>query len=355
MEKGIKGKIVGLLVVGLIFCNTITAYAKKTVIKIGTPDPVANITMTKVDPGALSSIHTAALVFKRVVELKTDGRIEVKIFPNNQLGAEAETFQTMQSGIIQGTLTTASTLAVFLPEWMAFSVPYAYASPEIAMRLMSGPVGEKFTNLSVEKIGIRPLAWAHIGYRNFTNNVRSIKSPADMKGLKIRVIQSPDMVKMVESFGAHATPIPWSELYAALQQGVVDGEENPVSMMEVAKLYEVQKYITMDGHRLGFVPFCINEKFYQALSPEDRVIVKDAATQAMVAYRGIIEFAEPLLLDYLTEKGMQSYSPNQKEMAEFKSKAQDAVIPWIKKEIGNEWVDEVLSEVKKIEEEYYRD
>jgi len=245
-------------------------------------------------------------------------------------------------------------LSNFVPEWMAFSAPYLTNSMEVMYKVLEGPTGERFKKLVLDKIGVRILGWSFLGFRNFTNNVRPIHSPADMKGMKIRVTQSPEAVKMVEGLGAQATPVSWSELYSALQQKVVDGEENPFSMIIEAKLYEVQKYLTLDGHVLGVLPISINEKFYRSLTPEQREIVRDSAMHAIAIYRAQVYLGNTLWMEDLTKKKMEIYVPTAAEYKQFQEAAQKAVIPYIRSKIGNEWVDAVLKAIKDTEAAYYQ-
>jgi len=324
-----------------------------TAIKYATSASVNNITLTTIEGGGLSSEHTAAVVFKRIVEKRTDGKLKIRIYPNNQLGAEAEQIQSVQQGIIQMTSASCSTLASFVPEWMAFTIPYSVQSPRVFYKVLEGPVGREFKELVAKKIGVRILAWAFLGFRNFTLN-EPVHNINDLKGKKIRVIETPDMVKMVEGLGAQAVPINWAELYSALQQGVVDGEENPLSMVEEAKLYEVQKYMIMDGHRCGVIPIMINEKFYKSLSKEYQKIIKDAAMAGAAIYRGQVYLGNTLWVEDLTKKGMTIYYPTEKELAEFREATREPVESWVRSQIGDEWVDKVKKALKEAENLYYR-
>jgi len=323
-------------------------------IKYATSATVNNITLTSIEGGGLASEHTAAVVFKRMVEARTNGAIKVDIYPNSQLGDEQELWQQLKDGVIQVSSASCMPLSNFVPEWMAFAAPYLTDSMEVMYKVLEGPTGERFKKLVVDKMGVRILGWSFIGFRNFTNNVKPIHSPADMKGMKIRVTQSPEAVKMVEGLGAQATPVSWSELYSALQQKVVDGEENPLSMIMDAKLYEVQKYLTMDGHVLGVLPISINEKFYRSLTPEQRQIVRDSAMHAISIYRAQVYLGNTLWMDDLTKRGMQIYIPTAAEYKQFQEAAQKAVIPYIRSKIGNEWVDAVLKAIKDAEASYYQ-
>jgi tripartite ATP-independent transporter DctP family solute receptor len=203
----------------------------------------------------------------------------------------------------------------------------------------------------LKKTGMRVLAYGETGFRNFTNSVRPIKSPADMKGFKIRVMESPVYVNMVKALGAAPTPIAWTETYTALQQKVVDGHENPVSVILSFKLYEVQKYITLDGHSYGVDFILINEKFYQSLPKETQVILKASAINAGLIGRGIQQLNSAVGISLLKEKGMEIYSPTTKERAMFREAAQKPVMDYIEKQIGKAWIDKLLKAVKEAEAE----
>jgi len=296
--------------------------------------------------GSYATVDNGALTFKRLVEARSDGKIKVEIYPNCQLGSEREMFESTMMGTTQMTLCSTAPLAGWFPEVSALSIPYLFDSSVIALNVLDGEFGQEFNQLLIKKTGLRFLSYAHIGFRNFTNNVRPIKTPADMKGLKIRTRENPVEMEIVRSLGASPTPIAWGELYTALQQGVVDGEENPTSMIQVAKLYEVQKYVTLDGHVFGVEPFTINEKFYQSLPEDLRYIVADSARIGAMAYRGLLEFGNALDIQDLTQKGMIIYAPKPEELAQFKAATQEPVKKFLAKEIGNEWIDKLLKAIE---------
>lgn len=302
--------------------------------------------------GSYATVDNGALTFKRLVEARSDGRIKVEIYPNCQLGSEREMFESAMMGTTQMTLCSTAPLAGWFPEVSALSIPYLFDSSVVALKVLDGDFGSDFNKLLIKKTGLRFLSYAHIGFRNFTNNVRPIKTPADMKGLKIRTRENPVEMEIVKSLGASPTPIAWGELYTALQQGVVDGEENPTSMIQVAKLYEVQKYLTLDGHVFGVEPFTINEKFYQSLPEDLRYIVADSARIGAMAYRGLLEFGNALDIQDLTKKGMIIYAPTPEEIAKFKEATQEPVIKFLAKEIGNEWIDKLLKAIEVAKKEY---
>jgi TRAP-type transport system periplasmic protein len=327
-------------------------YAKTITLKLGTSGPTNNITLSTIEGAGLSSEHTVAVVFKRIVEERSNGQITVKIYPDCQMGDEREQWQSMQEGILQMSTSSCEPLAGFVPEWMAFSIPYLTDSEKVMYHVLTGPLGQELTQMVIDRIGVRILGWSFLGFRHFTAN-KAIHSPADMKGMKIRVTQSPEKVKMVEGLGAQAVPISWAELYTALQQGVVDGQENPFSMIEQAKLYEVQKYMVTDGHTLGVLPISISEKVYQSLDKQQQRIIKDAALKAITIFRAQLYLGNTLWAEDLKSKGMTIYTPTPAEMLQFRESAQKSVIPYIRSQIGDKWVDAVLQAVAKAEKELF--
>lgn len=344
--------IISVLTAAFFITAPITS-AKTITIKLAHPDPPAQLRFDKNDPGSFGGCDNAAQVFKRLVELKSRNRITVKIYPNCQLGAESEQFQSVSENIIQMTLASGGILGSFVPEYMAFTIPYLFDSFEILQDTLESPVGKEFNDLMIKKVNVRVLAWGYFGQRHFTNNVRPIKSPSDLKGLKIRVTETPDMIKMIESMGAQPVPINYSELYTSLQQGVVDGQENPYSVIEAAKLYEVQKYLTADGHRIGTIPFSISEKFFQSLTQADKRIIIDSARHAASVYKGTVNLGNTLWADLLSKKGMEIYSPTANEINQFKEIAQKAVVPYVRSQVGDQWVDKVIKASKEKTKAYY--
>ena len=341
-----------IVMILLVIFSLANVYAEKILIKYAHNDTVNDITFQNTD-GNYGSAHTQAVVFKRIVEDRSYGEIQVDIYPARQLGTDMEVIQSAEKGIIQMVQVPSLNLPAFVPEWMAFTIPYLFSSPQVAYKVLEGPVGIKFEKLWLEKTGLRFLSWAHAGFVHWTTSTRPVHSPADFKGMKIRIMASPDKVKLVEALGGHSVVISWGELYAALQQGVADGQENPYCFIDVAKLYEVQKYLTADGHEFRMYPLQINEEFYQSLSPEHQRIVKDAAEVSAMAYRGVLELGNTLWAEHFTEKGMEIYYPTKKELEEFSKATRGPLTDYVRSEIGDEWVDEVLNATKQVENSLY--
>jgi len=350
----IKTNKIIIVLMSIIFLTVpLTSHAKKIVIKLGYPDPPANIYLDKIEAGALGTTHAGAIVFKRIVEKRTNGKIKVKLFPSMQLGGESEMIQSIQEGTLEASYTSFSPISNFVPEVLALNLPYLFKSTGVAYKVLDGPVGDEIKAIVLKKIGVRILNFGHYGYKCFTNNKKPIKNMDDFKGLKLRVMERPDMVKLVESLGAHSTPMAWGELYTSLQTGVVDGQDNPFSIIAGYKLYEVQKYVFVDNHVLGLISFNINEKLFRSLTPEFRHIIIDAATIGNQAYRGVIDLGTTLAEDFLEKEGIQIDYPSPADLNIIQKTAQKAVVPWVRAQVGDAWMDKVLNGVKEAENSYY--
>jgi TRAP-type transport system periplasmic protein len=340
MRKGILfiGMVVGFmcLAVGL---GATAVKAATYEIKFAHVDPADVFTSKK---GA------AGTVFKNIVEAESGGAVSVKLFPAGQLGGERELIEAVKLGTIQMAMVSAA-IASYYKEAQVLDIPYLFSSAPVAWEVLDGSFGKEMAADCLKKTGLRVLAYGETGFRNFTNSTHPIKSPADMKGMKIRVMESPVYVNMVKGLGALPTPIAWPETYMALQQKVVDGQENPVSVIAANKFYEVQKFITLDGHSYGVDFILINDKFYQSLPKELQQDLKLAAINAGWSGRAIQQINSAIGIAQLQEKGMQVYKPNAAELNAFRQATQKPVIEYIEKQIGKAWIDKLQKAVKDAE------
>lgn len=330
--------VVGLLCLTFITASTLAATIE---IKFGHVDPPDVCTSKKGAAGA---------AFKNLVEGGTSGSVEVKVFPAGQLGGERELIEATKLGTIQMCMVSAAIAGTY-KEAQVLDIPYLFSSAPIAWKVMDSKFGKEMAEDILKKTGMRVLGYGETGFRNFTSSVRLIKSPADIKGLKIRVMESPIYITLVKSLGAAPTPIAWTETYQALQQKVVDGQENPVSVILTNKLYEVQKYLTLDGHSYGVDFILINEKFFQSLPKETQNILKISAINAGYIGRSIQQLNSAIGLSALKEKGMEIHSPTPKELAMFREAAQKPVMEYVEKQIGRTWIDKLLKAIKEVEAE----
>src|SRR5512139_1698880 len=337
-RRTVLGMVIGFVCSILLIAS---AHAAPVEIKLGHVDP-ADVCISK--KGA------AGATFKGLVEGGSGGNVVVKVFAASQLGNERELIEGTKIGTIQMSFVSGAIAGFYKPA-QVLDIPYLFASGPVAWKVMDGWFGKEMAEDCLKKTGMRVLAYGETGFRNFTNSARLIKSPADMKGLKIRVMESPVYVNMVKALGAAPTPIAWSEVYTALQQKVVYGQENPVATIVQAKLNEVQKYLTLDGHSYGVDFFLINDKFYKSLPQETQQIVKTSAVTAALVGRGIQTLVSATGVSDLQAKGMQVYSPTAAERAQFKAACQKPVMDYVESQIGKTWIDRLLKAVKDAEAE----
>ena len=224
-------------------------------------------------------------------------------------------------------------------------IPFLYENHEHAWRVYDSKWRDEFSNDMVKKTGIRMLALADNGVRHFTNSAKPIQSPADMKGMKVRIQPSPVFKTLVESLGASASAIPWAELPTALQQKVVDGQENGVTNILAASLYQHQKYATLDGHVWSIHAYMVNERFYQGLNATERKAVDEGVQKAAAIHRKMTSEQDKNAKQILEKVGMQVYVPTAAQIGEFRKLAQPPVRQWAETEIGKTYVDDLFKAV----------
>ena len=295
-----------------------------------------------------SSVRT----FKRLVETRSGGDITVEIYPNCQLGGEREQFEQVMMGTAQMTSVSISPLSAWIPEVMVLDIPYAFTESWKLFEILDGWFGQELSDLVLEETGLRILGFANGGFRSFYNNVKPFHSPDDLKGMKIRTRENEAEMEMTRATGASVTPISWSEIYTSLQQGVVDGGQNAIADILNANIYEVQKYLTLSNHSTNISPISINEKFYQSLSPEHKKIIADSAREAIMAYRGFIEYGAAIGLEKLEAEGMEIYSPTSEEMDQFKNVMQKPIEDFVENKIGREWIEKLYQAIDEVDENY---
>lgn len=228
-----------------------------------------------------SPTHPAAVAlqkFKETVESETNGGVTVDLYDSGVLGGELEEIQQ----VIDGSLTSAMVMGMsnwqnMVPETAIEELPFMYPDVTAARAAFDGAYGDYVKQNWIEPTGVKVLCFWESGFRHFTNNVRPITTPDDMKGIKFRSAQSEIRVKMFEALGASATIISFNELYTALQQGTVDGQENPLSIITANDFYEVQKYLSLSGHFYSTALFIVNPDFWNSLPAEYQDIIMKAA------------------------------------------------------------------------------
>jgi len=287
----------------------------------------------------------AVELFRNHVQNKTGGSVKIEVFHASQLGNEKEILEGLKMGTIElGTITTGPVPTLFKPI-MVFDIPYLFPNQVVAWEVLDGPFGRKLMEEMRKVTGIRTLAISENGYRHFVTSEKQIKSVADMKGLKIRTMENPAHMKMVEALGASPTPVAFGELYMALQQGVVDGCELPMTLTNNGKYYEVQKHTILDGHLYNPLIMFVNDKVWEKLSEDQKAALYEGAQLFNIAQRAISERQVQSGILNVTEKGMTVYVPTAAQLNEFRSVSQPPVLDYVKSQAGEQWVKEALEAV----------
>ncbi len=247
--------------------------------------------------------------FAQLVEEKSNGSIKVNVFHSSQLGNERDLVEGMQLGTVEMGLISTGPIAGFVPEVMLLDLPYIIEDIEHAEKVLDGEIGE-FIDGKFLDAGIRNLAWWEQGFRSVYNNTRPIEKPADMNGIKIRVMESPLMVDTFNIMGGKSTPMAWGELYTALQQKVVDGCEGAAETIQTGGMGEVTKYGSLTKQFYSAVPLFISESIYQKLSPEQQTALTEAALEARDYERQIIRERQDMFFEKLEAQGVVFNEPD---------------------------------------------
>lgn len=293
--------------------------------------------------------HAFALLFKDYVERTSGGKIVVELYGAGSLGSYRQTCEMVQNGSLDINIGTGSLGSFFKPIEL-ITIPYLFSSDDVAEEFFNN--SKVWANLmdQMEKdAGFKYLAIGQNGWRNFTNSTREIRGPEDLKGIKFRVMESPVYVKMIESMGGSAVPIAWNELYTALQTGVVDGEENPISSINLGKLYEVQKYLTMDGHVWSENIMVMNSKKYNSLPIGAQEILTQGAKLGAEANNVAERMISNIVKYEVVASKMQVYVPTAADKQKFREVAQPAVVDYLRGTLGKETVDSFITSVQEAE------
>ncbi|MGE5089737.1 MAG: TRAP transporter substrate-binding protein [Candidatus Levyibacteriota bacterium] len=251
-----------------------------------------------------SSYGVAVDTFAREVEQRTNGRYRIQNFYASALGAERESIEALQLGTLDLTMTSTGPVPNFVPEVAIFDIPFLFRDYAQARAVLDGPIGQEML-AKFEPKGIEALAWGENGFRNMTNNRHPIRTPEDLKGLKMRTMENPIHIEAYRALGILPTPMAFTEVFTALQQGTVDGQENPLSVIMSAKLYQVQKYLTLTGHVYSPALILMSKAKWDALSAADKAVFHQAAIDAVKANRARIDEDERKAVAELRAHGMQ--------------------------------------------------
>ena len=284
--------------------------------------------------------------FADLVAQKSGNKITVKLFPGGTLGGDLQTVSALQGGTLEMTVLNAGILTAQVKEFAVFDLPFLFASPQEADAVTDGPFGRGLLAKLNDK-GLVGLGYWELGFRNLTNSKRPVTKVEDIAGLKIRVIQSPIYIDMFNALGATATPMPFPELYPALEQKAVDGQENPFTLIRTSKLYEVQKHLAVTRHVYNPQAVIVGRKLWDALSAAEKKILTDAVNEATTYQRQLSRTQADEALAELKKAGMQVTEFTPAEMQRLRDKVKPVVDKYTAA-IGDETVKAVYAEIAKV-------
>jgi len=289
------------------------------------------------------SAKDAGEKFKEVAEAESKGSIKVNLYPDNQLGDDRVAVETTQFGDIDIAVSSTSPLATMYADFYLFDAPYLFLNNEDAYTALDGEVGQKILD-GMESIGLKGLALWENGFRNFTNNKIAVRKPEDVKSLKIRTMENEIHIAAWKALGANPTPMAFTELFTALQQGTVDGEENPLGIIDANKFDEVQKYISLTQHVYTPYVAVMNLNKYNSLSDNQKAAIKKAAEESTKLQREASQKYEKEIMDKFSSKGVNVIQLTDEEKAAFQKIVTDAkIFDLVKQKMTHpEYVDEIL-------------
>lgn len=284
--------------------------------------------------------------FAEVVAAKSGGKIKVNLFYSGTLGSDQAVVSSMKGGTIEMSVMNSGILASEAKELAIFDFPFLFANEKESDAIVDGPVGKKMHAL-LEQKGLVGLAYWELGYRQITNSKRPLNKVEDIDGLKLRVIPNPINVAWVKALGANPTPMPFPEVYGGLEQKAIDGQENPVSVIAANKFWEVQKYIALTNHQYNPQSVIFSKKVWDTLTPAEKKIIGDAASEAAVVQRAEARAAVASNLELLKKNGMTVTQFPPTEVAKLRDKMKP-VITQFSASVGEATVNEVTAELVKM-------
>lgn len=289
--------------------------------------------------GPDSQQGVGVLKFGEELERLSEGRLSIEPHYNNALGAEREVVEGMGFGIIDAGITSTGPMGGFVDQFMLFDLPYIFENHDHAYAFLDSEHGEELARLAEEQMNVKFLAWMENGFRHNTNSVRALNSPEDLQGINHRTQESRVQVGTWEALGANATPMAWTEVYTALQQGVMDSQENPLPTIYDVNFYEVQDYLNMTQHVYSPAPLMMGLDLFNSFSEEDQSIILEAAQLALPFQREASQELEQRYLVQLEELGMTVTQP---DLEPFREAVRPVIEQW-SPTVGEELVEAALN------------
>jgi tripartite ATP-independent transporter DctP family solute receptor len=293
--------------------------------------------------------HPAAAGMKKfaeAVQQKSGGKIKVQLFFNSALGGDQAVVTAIQGGTVEMSVMNSGILASLAKELAIFDFPFLFANEKESDAVVDGPVGQKMHKLLEDK-GVVGLAYWELGYRHITNSKRALNKVEDIDGLKLRVIPNPINVDWVKALGANPTPMPFPEVYGGLESKAIDGQENPLAVIAANKFWEVQKYVALTNHQYNPQSVIFSKKVWDTLSPAEKKIIADSASEATKHQREQSRAAVAANLELLKKNGMTVTQFDAAEVAKLREKMKPVIAKYTAN-VGEALVAEVNAELAKM-------
>ncbi|MCC5959431.1 MAG: DctP family TRAP transporter solute-binding subunit [Rhodobacteraceae bacterium] len=279
------------------------------------------------------------LSFGQELERLSEGRLTIRPHYNNALGAEREVVEGMGFGLIDMGITSTGPMGGFVDAFMLFDLPYIFTSHEHVHGFLDSEHGDMLAQRLEDEVGVKILGWMENGFRHNTNNVRALNSPADLAGIRHRTQESRVQVDTWSALGANASPMAWTEVFTALQQGVMDSQENPIPTIYDVRFYDVQKYLNLTKHVYSPAPIMMGGGLFNSLSEADQNIVLEAAAIAVPVQRAASLRMEAELIERLVELGMTLTEP---DIGPFQAAVQPVIADWTPT-VGSDLIDAAMN------------
>jgi TRAP-type transport system periplasmic protein len=321
------------LAIALSLSGLTAAQVQERTIKFGTQNPKGH------------PITMGMEKFAAIVEAKSQGKLKVNLFPSGQLGNDQAHVVALQGGTIEMASMNSGILASQVKDFAVYDLPFIFANTKEADAVVDGPFGKKMHGKLEEK-GIVGIAYWELGFRNISNSKRPLTKVEDIAGLKLRVIPNAINVDWVKALDANPTPLPFPEVYAALEQKAIDGQENPITVINANKMYEVQKYLALTNHQYNPQSVIVSKKFWDSLSGDEKKILSEAVTEATAFQREQSRGQVAGALENIKKNGMQVSEFSGAEIGKFVDKMKP-VIAKHAATVGEATVSELLAELAK--------
>ncbi|MFW5680586.1 MAG: TRAP transporter substrate-binding protein [Pseudomonadota bacterium] len=288
-KRALLGAVFGL---GLVFTLPIGTAEAQRVVEVGyatTTDSHYGMGMTR---------------FGEIIEERSDGAFTLLHHPSASLGGEREMIEQVQLGVLDMVITSTGPLPNFVPETQVLDLPFLFRDYDHARGVLDGEIGQELLD-KIDEQGFKALAWTENGFRHITNSQRPVRTPEDLAGMKIRTMENPIHLRAFEALGAAPTPMSFAELFTALQQGVVDAQENPIVVISVSNFAEVQGHLSLTGHLYSPAIIIASTALWDELSDEEKGWFEEAARESVAVTRGRVNELEDTGIAGLEAKGMQ--------------------------------------------------